>query len=195
MSKILIPANSADDWKQFLAEPDKQAWLERRFADLQLQGEQALQAQGAAPEQCQSQWLADLRYLGQAYTLNVAYRSLSQMIADFAQLHERRYGYRLDNPIEVVNLRVNVRWPQQGFTLPELARATHDDCNKAELVRVYGEKGAVPVWQREAMPVNDSVPGPAIISDQSATTYVAAGWSVRRDAIGNLILEKLPTTS
>jgi hypothetical protein len=24
MSKILIPANSADDWKQFLAEPDKQ---------------------------------------------------------------------------------------------------------------------------------------------------------------------------
>ena len=179
-----------------LAAADKQAWLEQRFQELQQQGEQALQSQGANPEQCQSHWRADLRYLGQAYTLNIPYENLSQLISDFAQLHERRYGYQLDNAIEVVNLRVNVRWPQPGFNLPELASAqqTEDECNKAKLVQVYTEvykEGTkVPVWQREMMPVNESLSGPLIISDQSATTYVASGWNARRDRIGNLLLDK-----
>lgn len=179
-----------------LATADKQAWLEQRFHELQQQGEHALQAQGASPEQCQSYWRADLRYLGQAYTLDIPYQSMSQLISDFAQLHQRRYGYQLDNAVEVVNLRVNVRWPQPGFDLPELpaAQQTEDECNKATQAQVYTEvyeEGpAVAVWQREMMPVNESLSGPVIISDQSATTYVASGWNVKRDRIGNLLLDK-----
>lgn len=177
-----------------LAEPEKQAWLEHCFQELQQQGEQALQAQGATPEQCQSHWLADLRYQGQAYTLNTSYQSLSQAVADFAQQHERRYGYQLDNAIEVVNVRVNVRWPQPRFTLPELPSSQQADCNKEEpaqvYTEVYKEEAAVPVWQRENMPTNVSIAGPAIISDQSATTYVASDWNVKRDTIGNLLLNK-----
>lgn len=180
------------------AEVEHEETLFARLQALQEEGESTLQAQGAAPSDCRSDCLADLCYRGQAYTLNVPFESMAAAVDAFTRLHKQRYGYSLENPIQVVNLRVNVHWPQQRFVLPELAGESAESgtklCNKAQTARVYGgvygETGEVTVWQREQIPVNKEEPGPAIVCDQSATTYIASGWTFRRDQIGNLLLKK-----
>ncbi len=172
-----------------VADPEQEQALIARFEELEQEGFQALAAQGAPAQECQAHWLAELRYQGQAYTLSVVFESLAAALQQFAELHEQRYGYRLNSPVEVVNLRVNVNWPQEGFTLPDLP-LSGESCNKAPAVKVYGEDDPVPVWRRDAMPENESRPGPAIIIDDSATTWIASGWNVRRDRIGNLHITK-----
>lgn len=211
MSRALVPVYGgvlsalgmlvADQGQQLMrtvnvvALPSEEDWLQGRFEELQEQGERALVGQGAKLEQCRSEWRADLRYQGQSYTLSIPYSTVMETVAAFSERHEQRYGYRLDNPVEVVNVRVKVSWPQQVFALPELGpddpEALANGCNKDESVQVYGEQAAVPVWRRATMPVNEKLSGPAIISDDSATTFVASGWQVSRDAFGNLMLEKL----
>ncbi len=190
-----------------LAEAEHEGWLVEQCEDLQQQGMAALLAQGAEPEACQAHWLAELRYQGQAYTLGVDFQSLTDAIGRFTALHEQRYGYRLDNAIEVVNLRVNVYWPREKFTLPEMLhegptgerdtarrgeQKVEHDCNKESHAEVYEERDLVPVLQRSALQVNEVRSGPLVITDVSATTWVARGWQVRRDAIGNLHLNKVP---
>jgi N-methylhydantoinase A len=52
---------------------------------------------------------ADLRYRGQGFELTVEANDPGRLAERFAEAHERRYGYRLDEPVELVALRVTAR--------------------------------------------------------------------------------------
>jgi N-methylhydantoinase A len=49
---------------------------------------------------------ADLRYRGQGFELTVAADDLGALERRFEEAHERRYGYRLDEPVELIALRL-----------------------------------------------------------------------------------------
>lgn len=164
---------------------DDEAALLAQCADLQQQAEQELVGEGINRQQLRSQRSADLRYRGQSYTLNVPFESLTEARRQFAALHERRYGYRLNTDTEVVNLRVNVFSPHQPLQLPD---HTPQACNKQESVSVYGQREQVPVLQRAGMEPGHLYTGPAIVVEYAATTYVAAGWQAAIDELGNLRL-------
>ncbi len=52
---------------------------------------------------------ADLRYRGQGFELTVEADDAGRLAERFGEAHERRYGYRLDEPVELVALRVTAR--------------------------------------------------------------------------------------
>lgn len=161
--------------------------IQAAFAELVAGGKAELAREGVTAAAMQVLLSADLRYTGQSYTLNVPFESVAQAGAAFAVQHEQRYGYVLPEAVEVVNLRANVFSPQQRFHLPPCAPSLR---NNNEATRVYGITGAVPVFRRESLSAGQIQDGPAIISEQTATTFVAPGWRFEVDAGGNLVLKK-----
>ena len=56
---------------------------------------------------------------------------------------------------------------------------------------VAGDWRLVPVLPRAALAAGESLPGPAIVHDSSATTFIAPGWTARRLPVtGDLLLER-----
>lgn len=171
--------------------PNTNSSLADSFAALEAQGRQQLLDEGSAPDLLQCKRSADIRYQGQSYTLNIAWQDAAQAAQDFAALHSQRYGYKLEVPVEVVNLRVNVFVPRELPGLPEYEQQT---CNKAETTMVYGYDAPVSVFDRLTLTVGQTVSGPAIIREYAATTYVAADWQFQVDRLGNILLERCEPT-
>ena len=162
--------------------------IESVLAELREQGSEGLQREGFGDADCEAIASVDLRYAGQSYTLNVPWRDPAAACEDFHRLHQELYGHRLDLPVELVNLRQWVRAPDVGLRLPEIARTP--------LARPFGQCGLVgldePVAQfwRGELAAGQVLEGPVLISEEVATSWVAPGWSVRVDPVGNLRLSR-----
>ncbi len=159
------------------------AWYE----ELQAEAEAQLEQEGLRPEQLTAEWRAEMRYCGQSYSLNVPFENLTGASESFAKLHKQRYGYCLSSDTEIVNLRVNVHARRQEFDLPQIEQQPG---NEIAPVRVYGCESAVKVRERDSLAVDELLAGPLIITEYAATTYVAPGWQLYRDGIGNLRLQR-----
>ena len=163
--------------------------LEQQYASLEQRGIAQLASEGLPESMLVSNRSADLRYKGQSYTLNVDFTSIAEAVKAFQELHRQRYGYSHDVPVELLTIRVNVSTRRARFFMPE--HIANTSCNNAEQCKVYGETVKAKLLQRTQLCPGVWVAGPAIITEYSATTFVAGGWSVAPDEFGNLILKKL----
>ena len=162
--------------------------LEDQFAQLEAGGMEQLALEGLDSSMLVSKRSADLRYMGQSYTLNLDWDTLAGVLDAFERLHEQRYGYSHDGPIELLTIRVNLSTEKTPFVLPQLIAQAH--CNNIRHCKVYGESEQARLLAREELYPGESVEGPAVITEYSATTFVAANWSVAVDGFGNLVLQK-----
>jgi N-methylhydantoinase A len=55
-----------------------------------------------------------------------------------------------------------------------------------------GDLGVVdtPVFDRERLALDQTVPGPAIVDEWTTTIVVPAGWAATTDRMGNLVMER-----
>jgi len=167
------------------------AALDQALADLADQGVAELASEGQDPAGLRVERVLDLRYRGQSYTLDLPWTGVVATASAFHARHEARYGHRLNLPVELVNLRVRVRAPARTWHLPRMA-ASRAAAGAFRQVRAYGCADLVPVLTRAAVAAGAGQPGPAIVADPVATTWVAPGWSARTDVVGNLRLRRLP---
>ena len=160
--------------------------VEEGLEALAAAGRAELAAEGLPAERIEDTRRVELRYQGQAFTLTVPWQGdLEAAGAAFHAAHEARYGHRLEAPLELVNLRVAVTGPRPPLALPYLPGA---GSSPVGYTRVQGQDGPVPVWRREHLPAAQAEPGPALVVDPVATTWVAPGWQAQRDAWGNIRL-------
>ena len=156
--------------------------------ELRAQGIEALRGEGFAEADCDALASVDLRYAGQSYTLNLPWRGVPDTLEDFHLRHLERYGHRLDLPVELVNLRQWVRGPEADLRLPALPQApAGEPFGTCELV---GVEGRVMRFWRHRLAAGQVLDGPALISEAVATTWVAPGWRLRVDRVGNLLLKR-----
>lgn len=132
---------------------------------------------------------AELRYLGQSFTLTVPYSSLQGCQDEFTELHYKRYGYSLKNPIQIVTLHVSPKIRTKPFDLPAIDYP--EQCNEIERVTVFGCNEGAAYRRREFLAEGAIVRGPAIIAEYGATTFVAPGWSAVHDCFGNLLVSRV----
>lgn len=131
----------------------------------------------------------DLRYLGQNHALNLPWTGDLQAAVDAFHLrHAERYGHRLSLPVEVVNLRVGIRGPRPELELPSLA--TDRPATALKHIRMHGHSRPVPVYARAQLAIGQEIAGPALITEEVATTYIAPHWRLRTDRSGNLLLTR-----
>lgn len=142
---------------------------------------------------------AQLRYDGTDTTLTVELTEPATMRQAFEDRHRATYSFTLDRPIVVEALSVEAT----GITVPPdlsaLApyEATPEGGPAApETVRLHtgGTLRDVPLHRREHLPPGETVTGPAIITEASATTVVDDGWQAATTDDGHLVMERAVIT-
>ena len=169
------------------------AQIEAQLAQLLRDGERSLIQEGVDPASISARPSVDLRYLGQSYTLTVPWQAThgcADSIEAFHLAHQERYGHRLELPVELVNLRLRLQGPQPQLPLAQLT--SEGNAAPAGYSSLYGIDDAVPVWSRVELAPGQSLEGPALITEQVSTTYLAPGWQCQVDPYGNLMLTCYP---
>jgi N-methylhydantoinase A len=164
------------------------AEVEQRLSELEQGGRRSLQDEGMAAQEIEPEYSLDLRYLGQSYTLNVPWTDIAGCTRAFGDRHEARYGHRMDLPVELVNLRVALRAGESRLDLVEIS--TGPPAQPVARVAVHGVSKPVPRLERSLLTQGQSFPGPALITETVATTWLAPGWRCRVDRVGNLLLDR-----
>ena len=170
-----------------LLEQTGESALQAAFDGLIEQGRAALVEEGVAPDTITVRRSLDLRYRGQSHTLNVDWQDTAATARAFHAQHERRYGHRLDLPVELVNVRVALQSPAPDLQLAApLAQTPGRPRGQAELI---GIDEPVPVYERPSLAPGQRLPGPVLVTETVATTFVAPGWIGEVDEAGNLKLD------
>lgn len=173
-----------------LIEDQHETQLRERFQALVVRGRSELLDEGVEIDAVTTEFSLDLRYFGQSYTLNVPFHDLKQAVADFNRMHQQRFGHTLDSDVELVNLRVALSAAGSDLSLQA------DDRHAAprhpiEQVVLAGYEQPVAVWQRDDLQRGAIYPGPLLVIDTVATSYVAAGWTASLHRSGCLFLDRL----
>ncbi len=161
--------------------------LDTQFSALEAQAFEALQDEGVCRQQSSSQRSLDLRYSGQAYSLNIPWQGIEASTARFHQQHQQRYGHRLQRPLEIVNVRVHVKGPKPAIELP---RNRQSQNTAPRTVALYGIDQPATLYQRDALSTGERIRGPALIAEQVATTFIESGWEGEIDQYGNIALQR-----
>jgi N-methylhydantoinase A len=162
--------------------------IEHKLAELIRTGESELHQEGV--RDIENRLSLDLRYEGQSSTLQVPWSNIETCIEAFHAAHEKRYGHRMEIPVEVVTLRAGL---EATHAPPELPR--RPDMRTAEPYAkgvVSGIETSVPIYHREELAPGQMLEGPALITEKVSTTFIAPGWQCLADAYGNLSLTSSP---
>jgi N-methylhydantoinase A len=143
---------------------------------------------------------ADIRYSGQEHTITVPVAQgvfspggVGELVGTFHDQHDREYGFRLESPAELVNLRVTgvVRVRQPAPKTPA-GTVGGLEARRSERMVYWGNRGRVPtaVYRREGLAPQAQLSGPAIIEEPTTTVIVPPEFTAAVDDLGNLILER-----
>jgi N-methylhydantoinase A len=172
--------------KQVLTESDEKAIAEQ-YEQLRRTAEQEL-IEITGDSDMQTEYSADLRYVGQSYTLNLPWDRPDTLAQAFHRLHETQYGHRMNIAVELVNLRVRLLGEKPAFDLPEWQPVEEARPGAAS---VYGFDEPVSVYIRNALQVDQCIGGPALITETTSTTWIDDGWQARVDRWGNILLDAI----
>ena len=180
---VLLPLDSVSE-----AEIDRQyLGLESRLAG-ELGGDEDVRRQGAW------QRYADLRYAGQSFELTIplAEAQPARMREAFEREHERTYGHKApDDPVELVNLRVEVTLPREGaHRWGSAAKVRNSAAGPKERTAYFGAavgEQTVPILARHDLGTDDR-PGPLIVEEYDTTILVPPHCAARRDAWDNVVI-------
>jgi N-methylhydantoinase A len=140
---------------------------------------------------------ADMRYVGQAYTLEVPVplaldaHAVAAVVETFHETHERIYGHaHRAAGVEFVNLRVVQAW---GLPQPELVEPAAKAAAEPVTARLaYFEEldGYVdtPVYRRGHLEPEKEIVGPAIVEQADTTLVVYPGQRALLDEAGNVLV-------
>ncbi|MCY4408189.1 MAG: hydantoinase/oxoprolinase family protein [Rhodospirillaceae bacterium] len=143
----------------------------------------------------------DMRYAGQEHNLTVPMEapggvvtaSAEAVLEAFTREYERTFRNTMEEDAEIVSIRATLRLP-----LPRRAseyKAASADSADATEVEAYSftedKRQPFRIVARGSLGVGDTLEGPAIITEETATTYLDAGFEARLDASGCLFLQYL----
>ncbi|MEV1085084.1 hydantoinase B/oxoprolinase family protein [Streptomyces sp. NPDC050211] len=142
---------------------------------------------------------AQLRYDGTDTTLTVELTEPDTMQHAFEERHRATYSFTLDRPVVVEALSVEatgITEPPDLSALAPFAAAPDGRSAAPETVRLHtgGAWRDVPLHRRENLPPGETVTGPAIITEASATTVVDDGWRAATTDDGHLVMERAVIT-
>ena len=144
----------------------------------------------------------DLRYVGQGYELRITFSdvsldddSLQEIFNQFHIQHRAEYGHDFpDSAIEIVNARVTGIGQMPKISQPEdINSGTQESAlmkSGSCMFRVdnHLEEFETMFYQRDKLPLEHSIAGPAIIIQQDSTTVVPPNNQFVSDKAGNMII-------
>jgi N-methylhydantoinase A len=164
------------------------------FAQLDAEGSALLEHEGVPAADRFAALSADMRYVGQEYTVNVSIEGefdLSRIEGDFHDAHRVRYGHSTPGaPVEFVNVRLAAMGKIGVRDAPYQPPEKHDPLLGLRRVVFSGEPHETVVLLRDHLLPGARHEGPLVIEEQSSTTVVPPGYVVNVDDLGNLLVGK-----
>jgi N-methylhydantoinase A len=157
---------------------------------MRIEGDEALQADGFKSADISHNYSADMRYVGQSFTLNVPIvaplESWSQLKTTFAQRHLESYGYVDErSEMEIVSVRsVSIGAVDKPTIRPTMMK--DEKIVGASNAWFGGVRYNVPIINRYALAIGEQIVGPSIIEEAGGTTVVPPRWRIAVDEAGNL---------
>ena len=151
------------------------------------QGKQALADEAVADSALTVSASLDLCYQGQSSSLTIVWNTIDEALENFHEAHYKRYGHRLDLPVELVTIRVRLRGESVSLNL---TGNTHQQSHSPTKISLYGIDQSVSVYKREQLVVGELLQGPALITEKVSTTWLAQGWQAYLHESGSLLLQR-----
>lgn len=170
--------------------------LEATYASLERRVLERMVADRAPEDEVVTARSADMRYVGQSYTLAVDVSgavldgALAKVVSDFHAVHERIYGH--SNPeaeVELVNLRVTQSWPLPAIL--DGQRATGAPAVATTRSAYFQELAGyveTPVVRRSALAPGQPLEGPAIIEQDDTTLVLYPRHRATLHESGNIVV-------
>lgn len=145
----------------------------------------------------------DMKYLMAGHAINVPVANgrlresdHEKLRARFNELHELLYGHQLTDILQVVNFRVRALGRVHKPALEKLEQGSRTVVKSARkgtrLIYDSLRQEQIPyeIFDRDQLRAGNLLGGPAIVEETASTTVVPAGYTVRVDGYGNLILTR-----
>ena len=176
------------------------AGMERVYRGLEDEAARWLDAEAVPADRRELARSADLRYAHQGFEVSVEFAGsavdaagLDDTIENFHAEHRRLFGFSLDQPVEIVTLRVTAFGHMDSVNM---ARLSGDLCTPADALtgqrEVYFEDAAgfVPcdIFDRARLAPGSTIDGPAILENVDSTVVIDPGWRAGIDEYGNCIM-------
>ncbi len=160
-----------------------------------------LAGQGVPKEEQEVQFEAGVRYQGQGFEVvlpcaseRFADHGLEQLAEAFHSEHEKLFTFRLDAPIELVNLRVTVLGKSANVKAIEIEKGDGDPGGAEDgttTVWMDGQEKQATLYDRSKLRAGDKIAGPAIITEMDSTTLILSGHGAHIDHLGNILINPL----
>jgi 5-oxoprolinase (ATP-hydrolysing) len=169
--------------------PDVQS--EAEFAELAEQAREPLLRQGVAADAIELRRTAQLRLAGSDSPLEVAWATPVAMRAEFAAAYRRTYGFLEESqPLVVAAIAVEAVAPTTDDGLKAAPAPTGPATSTQVAAWIDGRWRRIPLFTRGALAPGIAFSGPALVAEDGATSYIAAGWSATLAEDGNLVLRE-----
>ncbi|MWG36295.1 hydantoinase/oxoprolinase family protein [Halomarina oriensis] len=156
-----------------------------------------LDSEGVAEADHSFEYFADCRYYRQDIQMSIpvdidalrADTGLAEIKDDFETRHDRQFGFSLDAPLEIANLRVVGKGAVQGV---ELEARDLGDADASGAVTghhdVYfdGEYHETPIYDRSRLTPGNELSGPAIVVEDDSTVVVQPDHRATVDRYANI---------
>ena len=179
------------------------ARLEHAFAELRHEGAAQLESDGIPASQRQFARVLECRYIGQGFELRAAVPDgpidagcMQAVIKNFYDAHLQVYGHAFeDQGVEAITVRLIARGVTDTLRLPEIAHGGRIDPSEARLyvrTTVFDDGQALdtPRFARDRLRAEDTVQGPAIITQHNSTTIVPPGYTARMLSHGDILISR-----
>ncbi len=213
INKVLVPKNAGvlsalgmtisdivkDYSKSVLLKVNEKSHREfmNLFKPLISQGMKDLLSEGIRKSSITLETCVDMRYVGQSHEIMLPFKK--GHIEDFHRLHRKIYGYaNADYGIEVVNIRVRVIGKTRK---PSLRKRMNIDTVKGEtvtgIIKCYfrGKWLKAEIYDRNRIQIHSVIKGPALIVEDTSTTFLPPEHICNIDDYKNLIIEKKSVSS
>ena len=160
--------------------------------------EREFRAMGLAPERLEFTYVAEMRFVGQAFELGVELDPgrLDSLTAEelrdgFEQAHHRMFFHGIggSRPVEIVSFRVGATYPVEE--IPQMNGAGTAETEAADRPIFDGGRwidyGHIPDG---ALTPGMAIDRPTVIEGATATTLVPSGWRAELEASGNLVMRR-----
>ena len=178
------------------------ATIQPRVNELEEKARSALLSQGFEPSKVESVVYLNLRYQGTDTAVMTRCDDRRSYMDVFTRRYKREYGFTLDRPVLIDDIRVRAIGKSEGVQHTRIRRRQAGEEMKYEETQTYFTTGwqATRVYQLSELFAGDELAGPAMIIDKTSTILVEPGCvaSITSEGdvliiVGSLEVEKVST--
>ena len=164
------------------------------FEAMRAAGAAELEEDGYGAERQEYEYVCDMRYVGQSFTLRIPWRpdgeSNEPLREAFNERHEQTFGYAdKENDAEITTIRLTAIGLVDKLDLNFEPESTGEPLLEHRRAWFNCEWVDCPIYDRACMRTGFSFSGPGIVEEAGGTSIVPPGWHVQLHDSGALVCE------